>query len=228
MTVQAAALEQTDERTSPDGWKQFLWLALGAVAYFVLGILGRTTIPDGEVLSLAWPAAGAAMLLFGLAPPRLWWWVAVLIAVTTVALDLLTGATGTQAGIFVVSNIAQAICAVASSARWRANCGASAVTSALEELRDFWPVLAGSVVGSLVGAVVGVLGRGVFLGTWSWTDLLVWWARNATGCVVIFTTVVLGGRGLEERTPPRRAYGAAGGRGGQVGSRPRCSPPSPP
>ena len=74
MTVQAAALELTDEPASPDGWEPVAWLALGAVAYFALGVLGRTTIPDGEVLSLVWPAAGVAMLLFGLAPQRLWWW----------------------------------------------------------------------------------------------------------------------------------------------------------
>ena len=45
MTVQAAAFELTDDPASPDGWKQFIWLALGALAYFALGILGRTTIP---------------------------------------------------------------------------------------------------------------------------------------------------------------------------------------
>ena len=61
---------------APTDGKQFLWLVLGAVAYFALGVLGRTTIPDGQVLSLVWPAAGVAMLLFGLAPRQLWWVVA--------------------------------------------------------------------------------------------------------------------------------------------------------
>ena len=112
MTVQAAAPELTDEPASPARREQVVWLVLGAVAYFALGLLGRTTIADGQVLSLVWPAAGAAMLLFGLSPPRLWWLAAALVAVATVALNLLTGATGTQVVIFVASNIAQAICAV--------------------------------------------------------------------------------------------------------------------
>jgi len=192
MTVQAASLELTEERASPDGWRPFVWLALGAVAYFGLGILGRTTIPDGQVLSLVWPAAGVAMLLFGLAPNQLWWWVAVLIGVATIALNMLTGATGTQAGIFVVSNIAQAICAVVIVRALARHLWGVGGDQPVEELRDFWPVLAGAVAGSLVGAFLGVLGRGVLLDSWSWTDLLVWWGRNTTGCVVIFTTVVLG------------------------------------
>ncbi len=192
MTVQAAAFELTDDSASPDGWKQFIWLALGALAYFALGVLGRTTIPEGQILSLVWPAAGVSMLLFGLSPQRLWWLVALLIAGATVALNMLTGATGTQAGIFVVSNIAQALCAVLIIRRFAPRLWGAGGEEAMEELSDFWPVLAGSVVGSLVGAGVGVLGRGIFLDSWSWTDLLVWWGRNATGCVVIFTTVVLG------------------------------------
>ena len=192
MTVQAAALELTDEPARPDRWKPYIWLALGAVVYFALGILGRSTIPDGEVLSLVWPAAGVAMLLYGLAPRRLWWWVSVLVAVTTVGLNLLTGATGTQAVIFVVSNIAQAICAVLIVRALAPRLWGVGGDQPMEELGDFWPVLAGSVLGALVGAGVGVLGRGLLLDGWSWTDLLVWWGRNATGCVVIFTSVVLG------------------------------------
>ncbi len=191
MTVQAAALELADETAGPDRWNQFAWLGLGAVAYFALGVLGRATIADGEVVTLVWPAAGAAMLLFGLAPRRLWWLAAVLIAATTVALNLLTGATATQAGIFVVSNISQAIFAVlilhALAPRLRGAGG----EQPLEELRDFYPVLTASIVGALVGAAIGALGRGLFLDIWSWTDLVVWWGRNATGCVVVVTTVLL-------------------------------------
>jgi signal transduction histidine kinase/integral membrane sensor domain MASE1 len=192
MTVQAAPLEQTEEPASADGWGQLGWLALGTAAYFGLGILGRTTIADGEVLSLVWPAAGVAMLFFGLAPQRLWWLVSALVAVTTVALNLLTGATGTQAGIFVVSNVAQAIAAVLIVRALAPRLWGAGGDHPMEELDDFWPVLAGSIVGSFVGAVVGAVGHGLFLERWSLTDLMVWWGRNTTGCVVIFTTVVLG------------------------------------
>ncbi len=191
MTVQAAASELPNDPASPDGWKQFLWPVLGAVAYFALGLLGRTTIADGEVLSLVWPAAGAAMLLFGLAPRRLWALVALLVAVATVVLNLVTGATGTQAGIFVFSNISQAICAVLVLQALAPRLWGAGGDQPLEHLRDFWPVVLASVVGSFVGAGIGALGRGLLLGQWSWVDLVVWWGRNTTGCIVIVTTVLL-------------------------------------
>ena len=109
-----AAFELTDEPASPDGWKPFVWLALGAVAYFVLrrSSAAPPSLTD-QVLSLVWPAAGVAMLLFGLAPQR--WWSVVLGADRRHhgrpqhARPVPPHA---QAGIFVVSNIAQAICAV--------------------------------------------------------------------------------------------------------------------
>jgi hypothetical protein len=78
------------------------WLMLGTLLYFVLGLLGRSTILEGEVLGLVWPAAGAAMLLFGLTPRRWWLLVSGLGAIATVILNLLTGATWTQVAIFVV------------------------------------------------------------------------------------------------------------------------------
>jgi signal transduction histidine kinase len=191
MTAHAAGLHLTDEPTRHDGRKQVTWLMLGGVVYFVLGVLGRLTIAEGEVLSLVWPAAGAAILLFGLVPQRLWGLAALLLAAVTVLLNLITGATPTQAGIFVVSNIAQAVCAVLILQRLAPRLWGAGGDQSLEELRDFWPVLTASVLGSLVGAVVGGLGRGLFLDSWSWTDLMVWWGRNATGCVVIVTTVLL-------------------------------------
>ena len=192
MSVQAAALELTDEPASPGGWEQPTWLALATLAYFALGVLGRTTIAEGEVMSLVWPAAGAAMLLFGLTAQRLWPVVVLLVAVATVALNLLTGATGTQAGIFVVSNVAQAICGVLVLRALSPGLQGAGGVRPLETLRDFWAVVAASVSSALLGAGLGVLGRGVLLDSWSATDLAVWWGRNAAGSVVVVTTVLLG------------------------------------
>ncbi len=98
--MRAVALDLSRESDGPDRWKQTTWLVLGTAAYFVLGLLGRSTIAEGEVLSLVWPAAGAAMLLYGLTSVRGWWAASALVAAATITLNLLTGATGTQAGIF--------------------------------------------------------------------------------------------------------------------------------
>jgi signal transduction histidine kinase len=206
MTVQAAALELTDEPASPDQWEQATWLALGTVAYFVLGVLGRTTIADGEVLSLVWPAAGAAMLLFGFTATHRWALVAVLVAVATIGLNLITGATPTQAGIFVVSNVAQAICGVLVLRKLSPQLRGAGGDQPLEQLRDFWSIVAASVLSALVGAAVGGLGRGLLLDSWSWTDMLVWWGRNATGVVVVVTTTLLAMAAWQRaRQPDRRA-----------------------
>jgi signal transduction histidine kinase len=189
--VQAVALDLTRETETPDRWKQSTWLVLGTTAYFALGLLGRTTIAEGEVLSLVWPAAGAAMLLYGLISLRWWWLASALVAVATITLNLLTGATGTQAGIFVVSNIAQAICGVLILRALSPHLRGAGGQQPLEQLRDFWSIVIASVVSSLVGAALGALGRGVLLDSWSGVDALAWWGRNAVGCVVVFTTGVL-------------------------------------
>jgi signal transduction histidine kinase len=192
VTVQAVALDLTSESATPTRRNQSTWLPVfAALVYFLLGLLGRATIKDGEVLSLVWPAAGAAMLLFGLSAPRSWWFVSALVAVATITLNLVTGATVTQAGIFVVSNVAQAISAVLVMRRLAPHLRGAGGDQPLEQLREFWPIVAGSVAGSVVGAVLGTLGRWLLLDGWSWTDLLVWWARNAFGSVVIVTTGLL-------------------------------------
>jgi signal transduction histidine kinase len=217
--VQIAALDLSREAARPDRWKQITWLVLGTLGYFALGVLGRATIIEGEVLSLVWPAAGAAMLLFGLTRQRWWGLVAGLVAVATVALNLLTGATGTQAGIFVVSNISQAICAVLILRALSPQLRGAGGDQPIEQLRDFWSIVAAAVVGSLVGAAVGGIGRGLLLDSWSTIDLLVWWGRNATGCVVIVTTGVLALAAWPRlRQPEGRAeLGAAlGARGPEV------------
>ena len=185
-----ASDEGTEDRTSgrvPDAGL----LVLGVLLYFLLGVLGRSTIHEGEVLSLVWPAAGAAMLLYGLTRPRQWVLVSALVAVATVVLNLLTGATWPQVAIFVVSNIVQGICAVLVLRALAPQLRGAGGDRPLEQLRDFWPILTASVLGSLVGAAVGGLGRGVLLDNWSWLDLLVWFGRNVVGCVVVYTTAVL-------------------------------------
>ena len=49
------AVELNGNREMPGGPQVVAWLGLGTVVYVALGLLGRATIPDGEVLSLVWP-----------------------------------------------------------------------------------------------------------------------------------------------------------------------------
>ena len=158
--------------------------------YVALGLLGRMTIPDGEVLSLVWPAAGVAMLMFGLTPPRWWWLAAVLVAGAAVPVNFLTGASASQAAVFAVSNVLQGVVAVLLLRALAPHLLGAGGKDPLERLQDFWAVLASCVVAALAGAVVGSVGRGL-LGDWTLGDGVVWWARNATGSVALFTTGIL-------------------------------------
>ena len=165
------------------------WLAAGIALYLVMGLLGRATIPDGEVLSLVWPAAGVATLMFGLVsracggssrswsrpPPRLQ---------HAHRRERVPGC-----GVRRLQRGA--------GARRRAPPPGTGAPpdrrrgrDPLERLQDFWAVLASCLVASLVGAVVGSVGRGL-LGDWTGLDGLVWWGRNATGDLAIFTTGIL-------------------------------------
>ena len=157
--------------------------------YVALGLLGRGTIPDGEVLSLVWPAAGVAMLMFGLTPPRWWWLVAALVR-SRAAGQLPHRRERCPGGGFAVSNVLQGVVAVLLLRALAPHLLGAGGKGPLERLQDFWAVLASCVLAALAGAVVGSVGRGL-LGDWTLGDGVVWWARNATGSVALFTTGIL-------------------------------------
>ena len=184
------AVELNGSHEMPEGRQVVAWLGIGTVVYVALGLLGRMTIPDGEVLSLVWPAAGVAMLMFGLTPPRWWWLAAVLVAGAALPVNYFTGASAPQAAVFAVSNVFQGIVAVLLLRALAPHLLGAGGKDPLERLQDFWAVLASCVVAALAGAVVGSVGRGL-LGDWTLGDGVVWWARNATGSVALFTTGIL-------------------------------------
>jgi signal transduction histidine kinase len=189
MSDQSAVDVNGNHRMSEDR-QVAAWLGAGTALYFALGVLGRATIPEGQVLSLVWPAAGLATLMFGLVTARWWWLVAVLIAGSTLVLNVLTGADASYAAVFAVSNAAQGLSAVLLLRALAPHLIGAGGRDPLERLHDFWAVLAACLLASLVGAVVGSVGRGL-LDDWTGLDAVVWWGRNATGAVAIFTTGIL-------------------------------------
>ena len=189
--TQQDAVEVNGANELPSGSKVVAWLGLGAVVYVALGLVGRATIPDGEVLSLVWPAAGVAMLMFGLAPRRWWWLAALLVAAAALPVNFFTGASASQAAVFAVSNVCQGVVAVLLLQALAPRLLGAGGNDPLERLQDFWAVLGSCVIAALAGAVIGSLGRGL-LGDWTLGDGVVWWARNATGSVALFTTGILG------------------------------------
>lgn len=191
MSVQPIVRDASALRGGPEARQVAVWLALGTASYFLLGLLGRSTIRDGEVLSLVWPAAGASMLMFALTPPRWWGIVAVLVAGSTLALNVLTGATVSEAAVFVVANVLQALTAVLILRGLSPHLIGAGGENQLEQLRDFWSVLAACFIAAAVGATVGGLSRGLLLDGWTPLDGFVWWARNVAGSVAVATTGLL-------------------------------------
>lgn len=170
-----------------------LWLLLGVLLFVALGLLGRATIVHDNPVSLAWPAAGVSMLLFGMTRGRWWGVVAVLVALGTVAVTLATGATTGEAVVFAGVNLLQAISGVLVLRLLAPDLLGVGGTAPLALLRQFWAVLAGCVVGAALGAGAGTIGRHALLGQTSYglQEALVWWGRNAVGSVVVLSTAML-------------------------------------
>ena len=91
MSVQATALDPRSVAAAPQ--RAFAWMLVGAAAYFLLGLLGRATIQEGEVLSLVWPAAGVAALWFSAGDRRTWPSDVAALSIATFVINSVTGAT---------------------------------------------------------------------------------------------------------------------------------------
>lgn len=192
MSLQPRPLEPRGESgglaTRTAAW----WLLLGALAYLVLGLLGRSTVLGDNPLSLVWPAAGASMLLFGVLPPRWWGAVAIVLAAAGVVLNLMTDVTGRGMIPFTLSNLTGALTAILVLRALSPGLLGAGGTRPLEHLRDFWSVLAACTAGAFAAAATGTTARRLLLEQGSTVDLFVWWGRNTVGSIVVFSTAVLG------------------------------------
>ncbi|GAA3845117.1 hypothetical protein GCM10022243_09250 [Saccharothrix violaceirubra] len=157
----------------------------GFAALFVVATAaGRLTVLDATNLSLVWPAAGVAVLWFAAQrrSPTLWVDVAAFAAITVVV-NLATGASPGQAGVFVIANLLQAGLFVILVARVRP----VVFERGLRSLPDLWTVLAATVVATTAGALVGPLGVWLVTGHYSLITTAVWLSRNIAGIVLVGT-----------------------------------------
>ncbi|MFC5179548.1 ATP-binding protein [Nocardioides taihuensis] len=172
------------------GVRTLLW----ATAFTLAGLLGRATIIEGATLSLVWPAAGVAVLwlLFQQAAPRSWDTVA--LALATVVVNAVTGASAELVATLVVANLVQALIIVGLLRRWVGHLDGCGGDEPLAANRDLGRFTAACAIGTLAGAVVGTLGATLAEGAWDAVGLigaLVWWGRNLCGAILIGTTGVL-------------------------------------
>lgn len=86
--------------TRPSWWA---WL-LAAAAIFALSLISVNMTPPGGSVAVWWPAAGVAALFILRVPRTQWWAVLVMVAVVTVAANVLGGRDVPIAGAFGVCN----------------------------------------------------------------------------------------------------------------------------
>lgn len=180
------------ERALAESWgRAGVPLVAWACAYSLTAWLGRMTILDGNALSLVWPAAGVAVLWFGATAVRKWPSALLLLAVCTYSVDRLTGATATTAWVFVVANVVQVV-VLATLLRVKVpHLFGAGGTHPLLRSRDFWWVLGIAALSSVLGAALGSLGMTQTEISWSPTDALAWWGRNASGVVIVAVSGML-------------------------------------
>jgi signal transduction histidine kinase len=208
VSVQVPAGEMDGKPLGPDGWRRFGWLVLGTGAFVALAVFGRWTMVDQHALSLVWPAAGISVLLLGMTAARWWPLIAGVVALATFAVYVIEGSTPTNASVFAVSNVVQAIGAVLLLRVLARDLVGVGGDRRLQFLRDFMAVVVASVIASLASAAVGSLGLAFTLDAWVPQDFFVWWGRNTAGSLVVTTLgilvlgVVLGARRSESWGDP--------------------------
>lgn len=197
------------ERVLAESWSRAgAGLIVWACAYSLTVWLGRMTILDGKALSVVWPAAGVAALWLGTTAARRWPAALVLLAVCTYVVDRLTGASPTEAWVFVVANAAQVL-VLATLLRVKVpHLFGAGGTHRLLRSRDFWWVLGVAALSSVLGAALGSLGMTRTDLSWSPTDALAWWGRNASGVVIVVVTGMLLGEQVS-RLRSRQEWGRA-------------------
>jgi signal transduction histidine kinase len=162
--------------------------------YLVAMFLGRQTVMDGTDLSLVWPAAGVLALWFGAQRASRWRWLDVLsLAVITMTVNVVTGATAALAAVFVAANLAQGCTFAVLVGRWLPE---ALITGndgpVLSRLRQFWRVVGLAVLSSAAGTLIGPTGIWLLTGHYLWESAVVWMTRN----VVAVVLVVVAGRHL--------------------------------
>lgn len=166
-----------------------------AAAFAVAVLLGRATILDGANLSLIWPAGGVAAAWFCLqrhaGTLRL---DVVLLSLTTLVLNLATGAGPVLAAGFVAANLVQVLVFRDLLGRWCPALWGGGGQGSLDTVRDLVRILAAAGTAALAGCALGTLAVAASGGEPSVLQVGVWAMRNAAGILLVVAVVLRVGR----------------------------------
>ncbi|MET0494768.1 MAG: ATP-binding protein [Actinoplanes sp.] len=160
-----------------------------AVLYVLAGYAGRLTIMDGGNLSLVWPAAGVSAIWFLAQYQSRWRALDVLsLAVVTMIVNMVTGASASVAAFFVVANLVQAGVFVLLFRRWLPHLWGGGGRESLARVQELWPLTTAALISTACGALVGTSGVWIVNGGYSWDSTAVWLTRNTVSILLIGVT----------------------------------------
>ncbi|MGK5683710.1 diguanylate cyclase domain-containing protein [Actinoplanes sp. URMC 104] len=177
-----------------------------AVVYLVATYAGRLTVMDETNLSLVWPAAGVSAVWFLDRYRSRWRALDVLaLAVVTVVVNTVTGASAGLALWFVVANVLQAGVFAYLVRRWLPHLWAAGGEATLTRVPELWLLMAAALAGSGAGALVGPTGVWIVNGAYSWPATAVWMTRNTVSILLITAAWLTCGYLVRARAAPERA-----------------------
>lgn len=171
------------------------WLRSGsfAVAFMAAGFAARTTIVDGPVLSMVWPAAGVAVLWFLAQRASLLSVDSLLLVLAAFTVNWSTGSGPLMACVLVVANLSQTLLTVHLLRRWCPSLWGCGGSLPLDRPRQLGGLLLAASVGSLLGALAGAAGLLLVDGAVEAVGVLVWWGRNLSGILALTILGLLAG-----------------------------------
>lgn len=161
------------------------WATGFAVVYFVVGMIARLTVVDGQTVSLVWPGAGIAMLWLLAESPRRQARVLVPLAVIHGTVAWLTGAPGVVVLLGSLSVACQTWLTVALLRRWCPTLLGAGGTESFRSPRTLARTCAAAALGSTAGAVIGTIGVLAAGAAWDVWIPESWFARHFTGILVV-------------------------------------------
>lgn len=161
------------------------WAIGFAVAYFVVGVVARLTVVEGQTVSLVWPGAGIAMLWLLAEDPRRQARVLVPLAAIHAGITGLTGAPGMIVLLGSLSVAVQTWLTVALLRRWCPTLLGAGGTESFRSPRTLARTCGAAALGSAVGAAIGTCGVLAAGAGWDVWVPESWFARHFTGILVV-------------------------------------------
>ncbi|RYB88394.1 hypothetical protein EUA06_21245 [Nocardioides glacieisoli] len=180
-------------------WSGAHTFALFAVLHAVAVLIGRATVLPGQQVSLAWPAAGVAVLwLMWTQRPAA---VLVTLALEQAVLMVATGASPVLAMTATLAALLQTWLVVAVLRRWVPGALGTGGEASIHSLPVLLRGTASVAIGCAAGALVGSAGILLETGSLSWVDVALWFGRQLCGVMIVAS---VGHLTWERLTQPHR------------------------